>query len=92
MVHGLSRCMACGLDQGSNPCLLHWQADSLPLSHQGSLALFSLSPSSPRGIFRSFFVSLTANLNTSLPPLLGQELLSVLFTAVFLAPGTVPGK
>ena len=24
------------LDQGSNFCLLHWQADSLPLSHQGS--------------------------------------------------------
>ena len=24
------------LDQGSNPCLLHWQAGSLPLSHQGS--------------------------------------------------------
>ena len=23
--------------QGSNPCLLRWQADSLPLSHQGSL-------------------------------------------------------
>ena len=23
-------------DRGSNPCLLHWQADSLPLSHQGS--------------------------------------------------------
>ena len=22
--------------QGSNPCLLHWQADSLPLNHQGS--------------------------------------------------------
>ena len=22
--------------QGSNPCLLHWQADSLPRSHQGS--------------------------------------------------------
>ena len=22
--------------QGSNPCLLHWQADSLTLSHQGS--------------------------------------------------------
>ena len=34
-----ARCSAaCGifLDQGSNPCLLHWQADSLPLSHQGS--------------------------------------------------------
>ena len=23
-------------DQGSNLCLLHWQEDSLPLSHQGS--------------------------------------------------------
>ena len=30
--------MACGIfpDQGSNPCLLHWQAESLSLSHQGS--------------------------------------------------------
>ena len=29
---------ACGIfpDQGSNPCLLLWQVDSLPLSHQGS--------------------------------------------------------
>ena len=29
---------ACGifLDQGSNLCLLPWQADSLPLSHQGT--------------------------------------------------------
>ena len=49
---GLSRCgswalehrlhsygsTACGifLDQRSNPCLLHWQADSLPLSLKGS--------------------------------------------------------
>ena len=24
------------LDQGSNPCALHWRADSLPLDHQGS--------------------------------------------------------
>ena len=24
------------LDQGLNPCLLHWQADSLPLRYQGS--------------------------------------------------------
>ena len=23
-------------DQGLNPCALHWQADSLPLNHQGS--------------------------------------------------------
>ena len=29
---------ACGIfpDQGSNPCPLHWQADSKPLHHQGS--------------------------------------------------------
>ena len=26
-------------DQGLNPCLLHWQMDSLSLSHQGSLLL-----------------------------------------------------
>ena len=28
-------------DQGSNPCLLHWQADSLPLSHLGSPIFFT---------------------------------------------------
>ena len=34
----LSCSLACGifLFQGSNPCLFHWQADSLPLSHQGN--------------------------------------------------------
>ena len=34
--HKLSCSTACGifLDQGSNPCLLDWQANSLPLSHQ----------------------------------------------------------
>ena len=34
----LSCSMACGIfpNQGLNPCLLHWQADSLPLSHQGN--------------------------------------------------------
>ena len=38
MVHGLSCSPACRifLDHGLNPCLLHWQAESLPLSHQGS--------------------------------------------------------
>ena len=35
---GLSCPAACGIfpDQGSNPCALHWQADSQPLRHQGS--------------------------------------------------------
>ena len=39
MAHGLSCSEACGIfpDQGSNPCLLCWQADSLPLSCQGNL-------------------------------------------------------
>ena len=39
VVLGLSCSAACGIfpDQGSNPCPLHWQVDSLPLSHQGSL-------------------------------------------------------
>ena len=27
-------------DLPTNPCLLHWQGDSLPLSHQGSTANF----------------------------------------------------
>ena len=35
---GLSSSMVCGIFPGqeSNPCLLHWQVDSLPLNHQGS--------------------------------------------------------
>ena len=38
VVHGFSCSTACGIfpDQGSNPCPLHWQADSQPLCHQGS--------------------------------------------------------
>ena len=36
-----------GLDQGSKPCLLHWQADSLPLSHQGSAWRTSPIPPPP---------------------------------------------
>ena len=36
--HGLSCPVACRifLDQEPNPCLLHWQVDSLPLNHQRS--------------------------------------------------------
>ena len=38
MVLGFRCSSALGIfpGQGLNPCLLHWQADSLPLSHQGS--------------------------------------------------------
>ena len=38
VAHGPSCSTACGIfpDQDSNPCPLHWQADSQPLRHQGS--------------------------------------------------------
>ena len=38
VAQGPSCSAACGIfpDQGSNPCPLHWQADSQPLRHQGS--------------------------------------------------------
>ena len=42
VAHRPSCSVACGIfpDQGSNPCLLHWQADSQPLRHQGSPLIF----------------------------------------------------
>ena len=47
VAHGPRCSAACGIfpDQGSNPCPLHWQADSQPLRHQGSpkLLLFKKS-------------------------------------------------
>ena len=41
---GLSCSEVCGIfpNPGSNPCLLHWQADSLPLSHQRGPVLVHL--------------------------------------------------
>ena len=41
VAYGPSCSAACGIfpDQGSNPCPLHWQADSQPLRHQRSPAL-----------------------------------------------------
>ena len=43
VAHGPSCSAACGIlpDQGSNPCTLHWQADSQPLRHQGSPYFFN---------------------------------------------------
>ena len=42
VAHGPSCSTACGIlpDQGSNPCPLHWQADSQPLCHQGNPCFF----------------------------------------------------
>ena len=45
VAHGPSYSAACGIfpDQGSNPCPLHWQADSQPLRHQGSPQAYFLN-------------------------------------------------
>ena len=61
VAHGPSRSTACGIfpDQGSNPCPLHWQADSQPLRHQGSPKKALLNSSCCKG-------SLTQNLTYSL--------------------------
>ena len=42
VVHRLSSSASCGifLNKESNPCPLHWQADSYPLWHQGSPLFF----------------------------------------------------
>ena len=44
VAHGLRCLSTCGLllDQGSNPCPQHWQADSSPLGHQASLLIVVL--------------------------------------------------
>ena len=43
VAHGFGCPAAYGIFlQGSNPCLLNWQADSLPLSYEGSTSLLSL--------------------------------------------------
>ena len=51
VAHRLSCLTAYGIlpDQGLNPCPLHWQADSQPLDHQGSLSIH---------IFKSFVLVL----------------------------------
>ena len=45
VAHRPSCSVACGIfpDQDSNPCALHWQADSQPLRHQGSPSLCFLT-------------------------------------------------
>ena len=60
VAHGPSCSVACGIfpDQGSNPCPLHWQADSQPLRHQGSPKKSYLCLTQPRGTKISFCVFL----------------------------------
>ena len=56
VAHGPSCSAACGIlpDQGSNPCPLHWQADSPPLCHQGNPVTFLFFfLTAPRGMLGS---------------------------------------
>ena len=61
VAHGPSCPATCGIfpDQGSNPCSLHWQADSQLLRHQGSPSFvfltLDLSLNSVRGIHLSIY-------------------------------------
>ena len=77
MAHRPSCSMVCGIfpDQGSNPCPLHWQADSQPLCHKGSpntvfsgemLAAFSSKPMTkqacpPSPVLFNIFLELSAS-------------------------------
>ena len=63
VAHRPSCSVACGIfpDQSSNPCPLHWQADSQPLRHQGSPLKHILNRDdiTPKGEkFDSFFKNL----------------------------------
>ena len=57
VAHGPRCSAACGIfpDQGSNPCPLHWQADSQPLHHQGSPIVLILKE---KNILFLFFLQL----------------------------------
>ncbi|CAI9152015.1 unnamed protein product [Rangifer tarandus platyrhynchus] len=65
VAHRLRCLTACGIfNQGSNSCLLHWQADSLPLSRQGSptidfcmLILYPILKLNELSDFKSMFVN-----------------------------------
>ena len=67
VAHGPSRSAACGIfpDQGSNPCPLHWQADSQPLRHQGSPNHVLYSPFFSCGLSLCFLTLTFRNIQAS---------------------------
>ena len=68
VAHGTSCSAACGIfpNQGSNPCPLHWQADSQPLRHQGSPQGFQLR-------WHTSCCALTARDGTTVSPFFGKD-------------------
>ena len=77
VAHEPSCSVACGIfpDQGSNPCPLHWQADSQPLCHQGSPLISFL--------FLSLLDSSTLSPN-HLPSWISAHPSSTLFPSLFI--------
>ena len=67
VAYGPSCSAACGIfpDQGSNPCALHWQADSQPLRHQGSPSNTSLLKRTEFGVNTVSSVELMSPVLTS---------------------------
>ena len=63
MAHRLSCSVEHGFlpDQGLNPCLLHWQVDSLPLNHQESPSNFFSFPN------RNFLLPLSLSWASQVP-------------------------
>ena len=63
VAHRPSCSVACGIlpDQGSNPCPLHWQADSQPLRHQGSPCHIFFIHSSVNGHLGCFHILAIVN-------------------------------
>ena len=78
VAYGLSCSSACGisLDQGSNPCLLHWQMDSLPLSQQEApwLHILQIFSPIPQTLFILFMLSFAV-----------QKLLSLIRSHLFIS-------
>ena len=59
VAHGPSCSAACGIfpDQCSNPCCLHWQADSQPLRHHGSPGRWILNHCATREVPSFLFIT-----------------------------------
>ena len=95
VAHGLHCPRACGifLDQGSNPCPLHWQADSYPLEQQGSPLLFlyevttGLWVAHNRGTaFTRVYYLLTTTLRVCWYKILIKKLLQAVYIIIPLSP------
>ena len=79
--------MACGnlLDQESNPCPLHWQADSYPLRNQGSP---EVKESESCSVVSDFVISWTVSLQASVHGILQAGILE--WVCLFPSPGNLP--